>query len=346
MPRFTSRPGAFQRGVTLKEVAEHAGVTPMTVSNVLNQRSGQVGADTRDKVLAAVERLGYRPHAMARRLRSRQTFAIGMLILDDVPEFLSDPFTTQIVAGLSNIAADKGYSLVLQGVRSTTIENSSLLAQFQTDGLCALLSGPQDLRQSLTKRLIALGAPLVLIQENTSAPGVCTIRQDDRGGAKQVAMHVLGRGARRIIMLLPDEEWPAMIEREIGVRLACEAAGAELTIVHCGDESVGDTQAALAAALAKYGRPDAIIGGNDRMAMAALRWLASNHIAVPDEVKVTGFNGFDFVAYASPALTTVRSAAYEMGKRAGEELLASFSTGRFSQQDIVLPVKFTPAESS
>jgi LacI family transcriptional regulator len=318
----------------------------MTVSNVLNHRSGQVGAETRDKVLAAVERLGYRPHAMARRLRSRQAFAIGMLILDDVPEFLNDPFTTQVVAGLSNVATDRGYSLVLQGVRSTTIENSSLLAQFQTDGLCALLSGPQDLRASLIKRLTTLGVPLVLIQESASAPGVCTIRQDDRGGAAQVAKHVLSRGARRIIMLVPDEEWPAMIEREIGVRLACEAAGADLIIAHCGDESVGDTQAALAATLAQYGKPDAIIGGNDRMAMAALRWLAANHIMVPEEVKVTGFNGFDFVAYASPPLTTVRSAAYEMGKRAGEELLASFTTGQFTQQDIVLPVEFTPAESS
>jgi LacI family transcriptional regulator len=130
------------------------------------------------------------------------------------------------------------------------------------------------------------------------------------------------------------------------VRDACVSAGAQLTIVRCGDESLSATQAAVAGAIEQHGRPDAIIGGNDRMAMAALRWLASKHFVVPDEVKVTGFNGFDFAAYASPALTTVRSSAYEMGRRAGEELLASFENGRFLHRDIVLPVEFIPGSSS
>jgi LacI family transcriptional regulator len=340
------RSGRFKPSATLKDVALAAGVTPMTVSNVLNQRAGQVGPQTREKVLAAVERLGYRPHAVARRLRSRRNSAVGMLILDDVPEFLNDPFTTQVVAGLSNLAADSGYSLVLQGVRSNALENVPLLAQIETDGVCALLSGSSYRRRALVERLVTLHLPVVLVQENISAEGVCNIRQDDRGGAVQVAQHVLSRGARHLVMLLPDEEWPAMIEREIGVRLTCDAAAARLDILRCGDESIADTHAALTGAFSQRTIPDAIIGGNDRMALAALKWLADRSISVPGQVKVTGFNGFDFAAYATPSLTTVRSVAYEMGRRAGQEMLASFETGIFSSEEIVLPVQFIAAASS
>jgi LacI family transcriptional regulator len=337
---------ARQRAVTLKDVALAAGVTPMTVSNVLNKRSSQVSKETRDKVLVAIEQLGYRPHAIARRLRSGRRNAIGMLVLDDVPAFLSDPFTNQVIAGLSNVAADNGYSLVLQGVRYANFDNAPLLSQLEADGVCALLSGSSEQRRTLVARLTSLGIPLVLVQEKVVAPGVCTIRQNDRGGAVEIARHVLSRGARRIMMLLPAEEWPAMIEREAGVREACAAAGAELIIVRCGDEGLADTQAALAAAIETHGVPDAVVGGNDRMAMAALKWLAENGFKVPDTVRVTGFNAFDFSTYTSPALTTVRSAAYEMGRRAGQELLANLRTGSFTADDIVLPVAFEPAASS
>jgi LacI family transcriptional regulator len=342
----SSNGNRVRRNATLKDVAVAAGVTPMTVSNVLNGRHGQVGIDTRDRVLAAVQLLGYRPNAVARRLKSRRTAAIGVLVLDDVPEFLSDPFTTRVVTGLANVATDNNYSLVLQGVRSDNLTEAPLLSQLETDGVCALLSGPESGRYALVRRLSELNVPLVLIQESIAMPGVCCIRQDDWGGAREIARHLLGRGARKLMMLVPAEQWPAMQVREAAVRTECEGAGASLRLVRCGDESLGATQAALAEAIGRYKLPDAIVGGNDRMALAALKWLREHAIAVPARVRVTGFNDFDFAAYATPELTTVRSAAYEMGRRAGEELLVNFATGSFSSVDISLPVQFKVAASS
>lgn len=336
----------MRRNATLKDVARVAGVTPMTVSNVLNGRKGQVGPQTRDRVLAVVKALGYRPHAVGRRLKSRHTMAIGVLILDDVPQFLSDPFTTQVVTGLANFATDNNYSLLLQGVRSDNLTLAPLLSQLEADGVCALLSGPANRRRAFVDLLCELNLPLVLVQETVSAPGACRIRQDDQGGARTVAQHLLDRGARDMMMLLPAEEWPAMMLRTSAVREACEAAGAGFRTVRCGDEGLGDTQLALAQAVEAHGVPDAIVGGNDRMALAALTWLAGRGIAVPGRVRVTGFNDFDFASYVTPRLTTVHSPAYEMGRRAGEELLLYFRTGQFSDSEIVLPVTFRQATSS
>ena len=288
------------RSLTLKDVALEAGVTPMTVSNVLNKRVGEVGVETREKVQAAIERLGYRPHAAARRLRSQRSHAIGVLVLDDVPQFLNDPFTTQVVAGISNFATERDYSVVLQGVRTETMMSAPLLSQVQTDGVCAILSGHPEKRRSLLDRIGDLQMPIVLIQEKADDAGICSVRQDDRGGAIAIARHLISKGARTLFFLSPEQEWPAIAERVSGARQICEEAGADLHILPCGDETLALTQKALRAAMKERGVPDAIIGGNDRMAMAAIRLLRQQGIGVPDQVRVTGFNSFDFAAYSEP----------------------------------------------
>lgn len=331
--------------ITLREVAARAGVTAMTVSNVLNGR-GAVGHTTRARVLEAVENLNYRPHAGARRLRAKRFHSLGMLVLDDAPDYLSDPFTTQIIAGLSNFATENGNSLVLQGVRHATLEQAPLLSQLETDGVCALLSGDAEERAALVERVRSLRVPLVLFQEPAGRGDVCVIRQDDRGGAAALAQLVSDKGAQRIMMLLPRVEWPAMVEREAGARAAAAARGATFHAVRCADEGFEATQEALRAALAAHGLPDAILGGNDRMAIAALKLLERDGVRVPQQVLVTGFNGFDMARYSSPVLTTMRSPAYEMGWRGGEALLARLASGRFAEKEIVLPVAFVSGEST
>jgi LacI family transcriptional regulator len=318
----------------------------MTVSNVLNKRDSEVGAETREKVRAAIDRLGYRPHASARRLRSQRSHAIGMLVLDDVPQFLNDPFTTQVVAGISNFATERDYSVLLQGVRSDTAMRAPLLSQVQTDGVCAILSGTREQRETLLQRLVDLHMPLVLIQQTAPHEAVCSVRQDDRGGAVEIARYLIDRGAERLMFLAPGQEWPAITARLDGVREISRQAGAELRVVSCGAETLQDTQAALGAAIAAHGLPDAIVGGNDRMAMAAIQLLQREGVPVPDKVRVTGFNNFDFAAYSQPSLVTVHSVAYEMGFRAAQELLSRIETGRFSAPDIVLPVSFVPGASA
>jgi LacI family transcriptional regulator len=331
--------------ITIREVAARAGVTAMTVSNVINGR-GAVGTTTRARVLEAVETLNYRPHAGARRLRAKRFHSLGMLVLDDAPDYLSDPFTTQIIAGLSNFATENGNSLVLQGVRHATLEQAPLLSHLETDGVCALLSGEPEERAALVERLLTLRVPLVLFQEPTGRGDICTIRQDDRGGAAALAILVAEKGARRIMMLLPRVEWPAMVAREAGARAAAVEHGATLFAVRCADEGFDATQAALREAIAAHGLPDAILGGNDRMAIAALKLLERDGVRVPQQVLVTGFNGFDAVRYSSPTVTTMRSPAYEMGWRGGSELLARLANGRFAQREIVLPVSFVAGEST
>jgi len=339
-----------RKPATLAEVAAAAGVSQMTVSNVINAKPHAVTEDTRRKVEQAIRRLNYRPHAHARRLRLSASFSIGMMIVDEAPGFLADPFITALVAGLSNHLSEQGYSLTLQGVPPQRFETSTPFRSHELDGLCVLLSGPATQRRQSLDRLAALRQPMVVFQEQGCAlPDLCVIRQDDHAGGVQVTEHLLATGASRFLLLVPALEWPAQVERERGVRTALARAGLEqaLEVVACADESYDATQAALAAVLDRAAqRPDAIIGGNDQMAIAALQLLKQRGLRVPADIRVTGFNGFQFWRYSDPVLTTVSSPAYAMGERAGIELLHRLRDGSFRAPEIVLPVTFRPGPSS
>ncbi|MEO8754338.1 MAG: substrate-binding domain-containing protein, partial [Casimicrobiaceae bacterium] len=145
---------------------------------------------------------------------------------------------------------------------------------------------------------------------------------------------------------VPRLAWPAIAERRRGVEAALRKVdGAELTVVACGEE-YGATQAALAAYLGKHEVPHAILGGNDQMGIAAMRLLASRGMRVPQDVLVSGFNAFQFRSYTDPMLTSVISSAYDMGARAGAELLHRLTTGVFAHAEIVLPTSFAPGGST
>ena len=339
------RPGT----ATIRDVALAAGVSAMTVSNLINERAGTMRAETRKRIEAQIKRLSYRPHSMARSLRLARQLFIGMIIVDEQQHYLADPFTTHVVAGISNQLSSKGYGLLLQGLSAKTFGSSPLIRDIRTDAICIMLSGGDSTRRKIVEALLTLGQPLIIFQDTLRFPraDLCTIRQADRTGGTLVGNLVLGLGARRLAMLVPAVHWPAIAERVKGVRESIrKTAGAELRVVGCGDGELRDTQAALDRDIGEHGLPDAIIAGNDQMGIAAMKLMAGRNLTVPRDIAITGFNAFEFWQYTSPVLTTVRSPAYEMGARGGVEILKRLGEGRFERPEIVYPVELQPGGST
>jgi LacI family transcriptional regulator len=321
----------------------------MTISLVVNGRADRLTPATRERVERAIAELGYRPNASARGLRLRRGHAIGMIVLDASPSFLAAPFTTHLVAGLSNRLGESGYALTLQGLPPQRAGEALALRRVGTDALCALTAGTGAERERLLEAAARLGQPLVLFEETLVPVGLtdlCTIRQDDHGGGMLLGRHVIWGGARRLAMLVPRQEWPSVQERRRGVQDAMAEAGLEpgrLEVVACGNEGVAATRDALLAHIARPGGPpDAVLAANDQMGITALLALKAAGVAVPQRAMVTGFNGFAFRDYTDPVLTTVRSAAYEMGAAGADAVLARLATGRFPDRDIRLPVALLP----
>ena len=336
--------------VTLRNVAVEAGVSLMTVSNVINNRFELMTPETRARVEEAIRRLSYRPNSAARSLRSARKLAVGMIIVDRSPTFLADPFTTHLVAGLSNHLNERGYVVALQGVHHHALSDSSLLDSMRTDALCVYMSGPSGRRKEILETVQKVREPVVLFQEQapSDAPDICSIRQDDSAGGRWLGEHLLKRGARKLVFLAPSMIWPAMDEREHGARSAIEAHGDDAVlhrVSYEGDVAVAGKEA-LAQHTAVHGMPHAVIGGNDQAGNAAMEYVKESGLKIPDDVAVTGFNAFEFWRYLRPVLTTVRSCAYEMGDRGGREVLSRLEIGQFAVTNIMLPVEPIVGEST
>jgi LacI family transcriptional regulator len=148
-------------------------------------------------------------------------------------------------------------------------------------------------------------------------------------------------------MLMPQTEWPAMRARMEGVASVWREAGLPPPeVIRCADESFDVNYAETLAALRSRTAPDAILGGNDQMAVGAMKACIAHGLRVPEDIQITGFNAFDFWRYVDPVLTTVRSAAHALGERAAAELIARLQAATFSSHEIILPVKLEPGAST
>ena len=343
---------AGSKRATLHDVARAAGVSTTTVSNLINGKLDLMAPSTRTLIEKAISEVGYRPSASGRNLRSALRRIIGLIILDDNPSFLADSFNTNLVAGFSNLLSEHDYGVLVVGIDERRLTNSFLIRNDETDAMVLIPSGSRGWRHRINETLLKLHQPLLIFQDKAgenadSSRELLTVRQDDHQGGVLLARRLIERGVRSILFLRPGRVWPAVEERIAGIKAAIAESEnrISLQIVECGRESMSDTLAAIDRYVRSASLPDAIMAANDRMGIAALRWAKLNDVAVPERLRVTGFNAFEFREYSTPTLTSVRSDAYAMGEAGAQALLARLRDGRFAQRDIVFPVALVEGES-
>jgi LacI family transcriptional regulator len=344
-----ARSGKKRAAVTLQDVARTAGVSVMTVSNVVNERFDSMRTETRERVEKAIRKLKYRPHSIARGLRSASSLTVGFLILDQAGSLLTEPFIMQITAGLSAVLGEGGYGLLVHGISDANMDNVVFLRSGRTDAICVFLSGSDRSRRDVIKQLALLDEPMIIFQE-LAPPAIddyCVVRQTDFEGGRSLSRHVIQRGARHAIVLGPDIVWPGASQRVAGMMDAFASKGpSTCKLVSCRDGRLETIRAALVKHVTKNSHPDAILTVNDRMGLSTIRVLQELGLAVPGDVKVTGYNAIDFWQYPHPTLTTVESRPYDMGQAAGRALLERFSRGQFPKREIVLPVSLKVGDST
>src|SRR4029078_2820404 len=176
---------AAAKRTTLGDVATAAGVSVMTVSNVINgKHPGAVGAATLRRVQREIRRLNYRPHEIARTLRLARSSTIGMIIVHESRIFMASPFVALMITGLTNSLTERGYNLIVQGVRPRDFANAAVLQRVSNDGIVAHISGSDRERAEFQKLLKTMGMPIVLVQDRqlTKLPDCCVINQEDEVG--------------------------------------------------------------------------------------------------------------------------------------------------------------------
>ena len=329
---------------TLKEVAARAGVSHQTVSNVLNGVS--VRPETRDRVRVAMRELNYQPNFAAKALRAAKSMTVTLAFFEHDSEEIGDPYRNLIQSAVMYEATKLGYSLLSTSIHRTgpatlvTLQETYL--QRRTDG--AILVGvPND--ATLLQQIRNAKLPVVLYDYAGPPAGFPTIVAQYAEGIRQVVDHLTGLGKQHLALVIPPDDITTRVEREYSFLAATQGRGLETTIYR-GDWTYASGERAFHHLWTRDRKPDAILAGNDRMAVGLLAAARRLGVRVPQDVTVTGFDDFEFSRYTVPSLTTVHVPYAHMAREALRQLLQSLS-GTSAEPDMQrFPVHFIRRESA
>jgi len=333
---------------TQVDVAQRAGVSRATVSYVLNGAvDGRVpiSDETQQRVLDAIEELGYVPDARAQALRSGNTKTIALIIPD-----LRNPHFCEYATGIEEAARAAGYHLLLS---STTLNDEYAvdifkdLARRRFDGLILASSFILESKEAQTTlaRVRKRGLPIVELSENY---GVDSAAADYREATREVMSYLLSLGHRHIGFIYGIGGRELAEDRLQPYQASLDEAGIPFDvdlIVECGP-TIEDGFQASKGLLGKPPRPTAIIAVNDVLAMGALRAAADMELNVPEDLSIVGFDDIPMANYLIPRLTTVTKDANVIGKQAFELLHARMQNPELPRQVIHGTAKVVIREST
>jgi LacI family transcriptional regulator len=331
---------------TIRDVAALAAVSHQTVSRVINGQTS-VAEPTRQRVLDAIEQLGYVPSPMARGLISNRTHTVGMVTAD-----VSDGFFARAVAGAEIEARRRNYYLIVGSVEETPDDEEGtgylrLMLERRVEGLILARPGVAFAGEHLQGAANA-GIPLVSIG-STELPGFTSVDVDNRRGGFDATRHLLELGHRSIATIVGPRDWPSADARLAGYRDALRDAGVvanEQLVERCADWGVESGHAATDRLLASGERFTAIFAHSDLIALGAIRRLREAGSGVPGDVSIVGYDDVPIAAYLDPPLTTVHQPMREVGEFAAGLILDHITGVEREPGPHLLPARLVVRQST
>jgi DNA-binding LacI/PurR family transcriptional regulator len=255
--------------------------------------------------------------------------------------------TDLIIAGIGDVARERGYGLLIRAALPHEPDPSLIkpLLEKRADGAFLFLSGEPGVRRWYVAKLAELGFPFILLEPSTDAE-MLTVSADDREGARRLTEHLIAAGHEKIAFLTTGVPWPMLEQRLLGYHDALDHAGLKPMVRTGGTWTPASGAEQAERILSWRRRPSAIMCGNDLLALGAIRAIRERGLTVPGDVAVTGFDDFDFAEFADPALTTVRIPGYEIGRTSGRALVDVLEGGTPAERHVVLPVELKLRESA
>jgi LacI family transcriptional regulator len=331
--------------VTLRDVAERAGVSPMTVSRVINN-SPRVQADTRRRVEAAIVDLHYVPNRLARGLIRRKTGTLALLVPD-----LANPFFTLIVQAAEDVAWRAGYHVILCDTRAELEREREYLedmVEFQVEGV--LVAPVSDRSRSHLRILARNNIPYVLIDRSIAGFEADLVQGDSVVGARHLVEHLIALAHRKIAMITETLDVSTSRERLQGYRDALEAAAIEQRPEYVVEASAVDARGGYEAALRLFDLeqpPTAIFAVNNIVAVGVVEAARERGIDIPGDLALVCFDDIEHVSRLYPFLTVMAQPAETFGTLAAQLLLDRIA-GRVRERRrlVVLPADLVVRRSS
>lgn len=327
---------------TVLDVAKLAGVAPITVSRVINN-AGYISQETKEKVEAAIQELGYVPNTLARGLRSKKTNSIALVVAD-----ITNPYFTSMARGVEDVAGSNGYTVIYCNTDESEAKEdkyANILVQRQVDGvlLVPACGNARTIRYMNNNNI-----DVVVLDRRISENETNLVCSDSENGARELTELLIKLGHKKIAIITGPDNVSTSTDRVAGYRSALQYTGiSEYEQVYYGGFNQQTGYESTRIAMQSSSRPTAIFAANNFILIGVVKALRELNLKVPEDVSVVGFDDFPESMLIEPFFTVAIQPAYEMGQKAAELLIKRIN-GQISEdcKKIVLPTEIKVRKSA
>lgn len=313
---------------TMKDVARRAGVSSATVSRVLND-DHLVSSAARDRVMQAVDELGYRPNRIARSLRRQRSDTIGVVVSD-----IENPHFSRAVREIEDAAYRRGYRVVLCNTDETARKQRDYLQVLADEQVVGVILAPADPADPMIARLLDMQFPIVAFDRSVKDERADAVLADNVQAARTATEHVLDLGRRHVGFIGGRPEIKTGADRLAGYTEAMQQRGLE-PVVGKGEFRMEVAQVATRELLSGHPDLDGLVVANNLMAIGAIRALRDAGVRVPDDIAFVGIDDPPWAELLRPAMTTLGQPTTKMA-RAAFDLLVDRIENRRSQSRFMI----------
>ncbi|MDO3410992.1 substrate-binding domain-containing protein [Saccharibacillus sp. CPCC 101409] len=304
---------------TLKDVALRAGVSKSTVSQYLHQRYHYMSEETKKKIQLAIEELDYIPNEVARSLKQKKTFIVGV-----VSSTILSKFTTEVVRAIEDECQLKGIQVIVCNTDDDPLKENkyvqSMIAR-QVDGLIIF---PTEQNRKLYQSMLKSGYPFVFIDRKIDGIDVDTVLLDNELASSLAVQSLVERGHTRIGILtfpLGQKAITTRSERLQGYRQTLQNSGIEVDEAYVKSGRLDEMQTLIGELFRLSPPPSAIVATNDMILEQVLIYAKNQSLSIPRDFSLIGIDDVSFASFYTPPITTVSQPSFEIGKRSAQLLL-------------------------
>lgn len=331
---------------TIYEIAKKAGVSPTTVSKVINNYP-DVSEKTRSKIKKILNDENFYPNSQAQTLITKKTWTLGIVYYENLGFGLNHPFFAGVIESFKRQADKYGYSLLFGSINNR-LRNNTFLEYFKhknVDGIAVICTADNDEEIS---EMIESDFPIVLVDKHSNK--TAAVGSNHFEGSRIAVNYLYELGHTRIAHIPGSDDennWPSA-ERKLGYRKAMEELGLKINkryIASCGNYDVKGGYNSMKELLSLKIRPTAVFVASDKMAIGAIDAIKDAGLKVPEDISIIGFDDIELAQYVTPKLTTVKQDGELIGKTAIDLLVKEIDSKTKINENVIVPVELIERES-
>ena len=304
--------------VTIADVAKHANVSKSTISQYLNKRFEYMSEKTRKKIETSIEELKYKPNFLARSLKQKSTFTVGVIVAN-----ILHTLSTHIIRAIETYFHQHGFQIIICNADDEPEKEKKYIEMLQAKQVDGIIIFPTGGNIELYQEMKQNQFPLVFMDRRVSDLDITTVMLDNHLAAKLAIDQFLENGYKNIAIITTSiiRHISPRIERIEGYKASLYANGIEVNRDYIKTADPNEISAAVAELLALETPPNAIFAGNDIVLLEILKYFKEQNIRIPDDVAIISIDDVPFASLYSPPITTISQPAIEMANLAVELLL-------------------------